>query len=69
MKVENFFRSAKAPVMRAGVMTANIIWKSMKAWWGMVAAYVGFGSAPTPRSPTHSSPPMIPPLSGPKAKL
>ena len=29
MKVENFFRSAKAPVMSAGVMTANIIWKSM----------------------------------------
>jgi hypothetical protein len=38
MKVENFLRSAKAPVMRAGVITANIIWKSMKAWWGMVAA-------------------------------
>ncbi len=38
MNVENFFRSAKAPVMSAGVMTANIIWKSMKAWCGMVAA-------------------------------
>jgi hypothetical protein len=38
MKVENFFRSAKAPVMRAGVMTANIIWNSMNTWWGMVAA-------------------------------
>ena len=38
MNVENFLRSANAPVMRAGVMTANIIWKSMKAWCGMVAA-------------------------------
>jgi hypothetical protein len=28
---ENFFRSANAPVMSAGVMIANIIWKSMKA--------------------------------------
>ena len=27
----NFLRSAKAPVMSAGVMTANIIWKSMNA--------------------------------------
>ena len=69
MKVENFMRSAKAPVMSAGVMTANIIWKSMKAWCGMVAAYAGLGSAPTPRSPTHSSPPMMPPLSGPNARL
>ena len=31
-------RSAKAPVMSAGVMMANIIWKSMNAWCGIVAA-------------------------------
>ena len=31
-------RSAKAPVMRAGVMIANIIWKAMKARWGTVVA-------------------------------
>ena len=36
--VENFFRSAKAPVISAGVITANIIWNSMNAWCGMVAA-------------------------------
>ena len=36
--VENFIRSAKAPVISAGVMTANIIWKSMNAVCGMVAA-------------------------------
>ena len=35
-KVENFFRSANAPVMSAGVITANIIWKIMNAWCGMV---------------------------------
>jgi hypothetical protein len=31
-------RSAKAPVIRAGVMMANMSWKTMKAWWGIVAA-------------------------------
>ena len=31
-------RSANAPVMSAGVMTANIIWKAMNAWCGTVAA-------------------------------
>ena len=35
---ENFILSAKAPMMRAGVMTANIIWNIMKSWCGMVAA-------------------------------
>ncbi len=37
-KALNFMRSANAPMMRAGVMTANIIWKSMKSRCGMVAA-------------------------------
>ncbi len=31
-------RSAKAPVIRAGVMMANMSWKTMKAWCGIVAA-------------------------------
>ena len=31
-------RSAKAPVISAGVMMANIIWKTMKTWCGIVAA-------------------------------
>jgi hypothetical protein len=34
----NFARSAKAPVIRAGVMMANIIWKAMYARWGTVGA-------------------------------
>jgi len=31
-------RSANAPVMSAGVMTANIIWKTMKPRCGTVGA-------------------------------
>ncbi len=34
----NFMRSAKAPVINAGVMMANINWKTMKVCWGIVAA-------------------------------
>jgi hypothetical protein len=30
-KALNFIRSAKAPMMSAGVMTANIIWKIMNS--------------------------------------
>jgi hypothetical protein len=30
-KAENFMRSAKAPMIRAGVMMANMAWKIMKA--------------------------------------
>ena len=32
--VLNLARSAKAPVISAGVITANIIWKIMKVWCG-----------------------------------
>ncbi len=34
----NFMRSAKAPVISAGVMMANINWKIMNVWCGIVAA-------------------------------
>ena len=34
--VLNLALSAKAPVMRAGVMMANIIWKTMNARCGIV---------------------------------
>jgi len=43
-------RSATAPLISAGVMIANIIWKSMKLWAGTVGAYAGLGAAATPRS-------------------
>src|SRR5438445_4955534 len=61
-------RSANAPVMSAGVITANIIWKTMYASCGTVGAY-GPGSWPTPRSASQSRPPMIPPWSGPNASV
>ena len=32
----NFTRSARAPLIRAGVMIANIIWKTAKAIEGIV---------------------------------
>jgi hypothetical protein len=38
-------------------MTANIIWKVMKARCGTVAAYSAFGASPTPDSPAQVSPP------------
>jgi hypothetical protein len=69
MNAENFLRSAKAPVISAGVMIANIIWKIMNTEWGMVFEYASNGSPPTPRRPIQSSPPMMPPLSGPKASV
>src|SRR5881296_1610772 len=61
-------RSANAPVMSAGVMTANIIWKTMYASCGTVGAY-GPGSWPTPLSAAQSRPPMTPPISGPNASV
>jgi hypothetical protein len=64
----NFMRSANAPVMSAGVMTANIIWYAMYSWCGMVGAS-GAGSTPTPRSPRCARPPITPCTSGPNAKL
>ncbi len=63
-------RSAKAPVIRAGVMMANIIWKAMKARCGTVVAYTSDGSPVTPSSASQSSPPISPsPVSGPNARL
>src|SRR5947208_765156 len=50
-------RSAKAPAMSAGVMMANMSWDAMYAVAGLAGASA-FGLAPTPASPTKSSPPM-----------
>jgi hypothetical protein len=48
-KAENFMRSAMAPTMSAGVMIANISWKTMKSCGGMFSS--GPDSKPTPRRP------------------
>ena len=69
MKVLNFARSANAPVISAGVMMANIIWKTMNARCGTPATRSGLGSAPTPLRANQSRLPMMPPTSGPKARL
>jgi hypothetical protein len=54
----NFMRPTTAPEMRAGVMMANIIWKAMNARCGMPSPKSSLGSAVTPSSPAHASPPM-----------
>ena len=66
-KVLNLARSAKAPVMRAGVMMANIIWKIMNASCGITAPSAG--SSPTSLRPKNDRSPMSPPWLGPNARL
>ena len=51
---ENFMRSAKAPVMRAGVMMAKVIWKVMKTDSGIVPTSESF---PMPARKALSRPP------------
>ena len=58
----NFIRSAKAPEMSAGVMTANIIWNAAKASVGTVP----WTSEANRAIPAYSSPPMSPWCVGPK---
>ena len=68
-KALNFIRSAKAPVIRAGVMIANIPWKIMNACAGILASGVAPSEALTPAKPKLSKPPIKPPMSGPKANV
>jgi hypothetical protein len=51
-------RSTMAPEMRAGVMTANMAWKSMKARCGMAGEKEGSAAPLTPERPAHCRPPM-----------
>ena len=64
-KALNFMRSANAPVIRAGVMMANMAWKIMNAWSGMFSP----SSALTPLRPNNLRFPTKPPMSLPKARL
>ena len=52
---ENFMRSANAPRMRAGVITAKVIWKVMKTVSGMVPL---IASTVTPARNSLPNPPM-----------
>ena len=51
---ENLIRSAKAPLISAGVMIAKVIWNVMKTLSGIVPVSE---SAPMPRRNRRSSPP------------
>ena len=67
-------RSANAPVIRAGVIAANISWKAANRTNGIVTAYVALGVRPTPMKPTKSRLPIRPGMpnrfaSGPNARL
>ncbi len=50
------------------MITANIIWNTMNTLDGMVGAKLT-AVAPVWASPRYFRPPMIPPLSGPKASV
>ena len=69
-KAQNFMRSANAPVISAGVMTANMHWKIMKSLVRDGGGVVRVRRHARRRaSPSQSRPPMMPPWSGPKARL
>ena len=63
-KAAKRMRSANAPVIRAGVMTANMHWKATKAISGIVP--FSRTAMPTPVRPTLSREPMKPLISVPK---
>ncbi len=63
----NLARSAMAPLISAGVMTANISWNAENAVTGMDPAR---SFMPMPRIPRKSRPPIRPaPASGAKARV
>ena len=61
--VLNLNRSANAPVIKAGVITANIIWKMANSSCGICCP--SRGAEPTPRNPRNS---RLPRNSLPEAK-
>ena len=62
---ENFMRSAKAPVISAGVMMAKVIWKVMKTDSGIVPCKV---SLLMPARNAFEKPPMNAFMPPPSAK-
>ena len=63
VNARNFTRSANAPVMSAGVMTANMHWNATNASSGIVPPSSTL--RPTFASPNFSRLPMKPPTSVP----
>ena len=68
-KAENFIRSANPPMTMAGVIIANMPWKTINVWCGIASEYGPASVALTPASPSHSRLPTRPPIDGPKARL
>src|SRR5581483_12362618 len=62
-QAENFIRSAMAPVISAGVITANIIWKATNTRGGMVCALPSGASLTRWFMAAKCKSPMILPLS------
>ena len=62
-------RSANPPMTTAGVIMANIPWKIMNAWCGIVSEYGPGSVALTPDSANQSKLPTKPPIDGPNARL
>ena len=56
----NFILPATEPVIRAGVITANIIWKQQKTIFGIVALSVYPFLSETPSRPSQLKFPIIP---------
>ncbi len=50
-KLANRLRSAKAPVISAGVIAANMSWNAANRTNGIVVAYVGLAVSPTFMNP------------------
>lgn len=66
----NLILSAKAPVIKAGVIIANLSWKKANNINGMVGARLqGFAPIPSPIIKKVEGLPMIPPMLSPKARL
>ena len=61
-------RPATAPVISAGVIMANIIWKTTKVIEESEGAYASASLKSRPLRQIYSSPPMMPPWSAPKDK-
>ena len=67
IKPENLIRSAKAPSIKAGVITANIHWKTTKMISGMLPVVSADGV--TPFSITLSKPPITLPAAVPQREV
>ena len=65
-QAENFILSMNAPHARATVIAANVIWKTINMYSGIVPVKL---STPIPERNIFYGFPIIPPISGPNAKV